>query len=106
MIEETLDIHTADGQMETFICRPERGGPFPAVFFLMDAPGIREELRDMTRRLAAVGYYVLSVGMVGVMIMAMNDVAHFWIANAMYLAFFLSAQVSTVVMLRRYRRGF
>ncbi len=59
MIEETLDINTADGQMETFICRPERGGPYPAVFFLMDAPGIREELRDMTRRLATVGYYVL-----------------------------------------------
>ncbi|WP_089721989.1 dienelactone hydrolase family protein [Candidatus Entotheonella palauensis] len=59
MIEETLDIHTADGQMETFICRPERGGPYPAIFFLMDAPGIREELRDMARRLATVGYYVL-----------------------------------------------
>jgi len=59
MIEETLDITTADGQMETFICRPERGGPFPAIFFLMDAHGIREELRDMARRLATVGYYVL-----------------------------------------------
>lgn len=59
MIEETLDITTADGLMETFVCRPERGGPFPAVFFLMDAPGIREELRDMARRLATVGYYVL-----------------------------------------------
>ncbi len=59
MIEETLDINTGDGQMETFICRPERGGPFPAIFFLMDAPGIREELRNMTRRLATAGYYVL-----------------------------------------------
>jgi carboxymethylenebutenolidase len=59
MIEETLDIITNDGEMETFICRPERGGPYPAVFFLMDAPGIREELRDMARRLASVGYYVL-----------------------------------------------
>ena len=59
MIEETLDIATRDGAMETFICRPERGGPFPAVFFLMDAPGIREELRDMARRLGTAGYYVL-----------------------------------------------
>jgi len=59
MIEETLDIATAAGAMETFICRPERGGPYPPVLFLMDAPGIREELRDMTRRLAAVGYCVL-----------------------------------------------
>lgn len=59
MIEETVDITTADGAMETFVCRPERGGPCPAVFFLMDAYGIREELRDMACRLATVGYYVL-----------------------------------------------
>src|SRR5262249_36908276 len=59
MIEETLDITTKAGAMETFVCRPERGGPFPPVFMLMDAPGIREELRDMARRLATVGYYVL-----------------------------------------------
>jgi carboxymethylenebutenolidase len=59
MIEETLDIRTTDGAMETFVCRPERGGPLPAVFFLMDAPGIREELRDMARRLGTTGYCVL-----------------------------------------------
>jgi carboxymethylenebutenolidase len=59
MIEETLDVTTRDGAMETFLCRPDRGGPFPPVFFLMDAPGIREELYDMARRLATVGYFVL-----------------------------------------------
>lgn len=59
MIEATLDIPTDAGQMETFVCRPERGAPCPAVFMLMDAPGIREELRDMARRLASVGYCVL-----------------------------------------------
>ena len=59
MIEETLDIATKDGGMETFICHPERGGPHPAVLLLMDAPGVREELRDMARRLGTVGYYVL-----------------------------------------------
>jgi carboxymethylenebutenolidase len=59
MIEQIVDIATKDGAMETFICHPERGGAYPAVFLLMDAPGIREELRDMARRLATVGYYVL-----------------------------------------------
>src|SRR2546423_10686490 len=59
MIEATLDIAPRDGAMETFLCHPERGGPFPAVFLLMDAPGIREELRDMARRLGTVGYFVL-----------------------------------------------
>jgi carboxymethylenebutenolidase len=59
MIEETIDIATRDGAMESFICRPERGGPFPAVLLLMDAPGVREELMDMARRLGTVGYYVV-----------------------------------------------
>src|SRR5271169_1008946 len=59
MIEKTLDITTKDGAMETFICHPERNGPSSAVLFLMDAHGVREELKDMPRRLGTVGYYVL-----------------------------------------------
>ena len=59
MIEKTMDITTKVGEMETFICHPERNGPSPAVFLLMDAHGIREELKDMARRLGTVGYYVL-----------------------------------------------
>ena len=59
MREEIIDIATTNGKMETFLCRPERSGPFPAVFLLMDAPGVREELYDMARRLATVGYFVL-----------------------------------------------
>jgi carboxymethylenebutenolidase len=59
MIEKQVEIPTKAGAVDTFLCRPERGGPCPAVIFYMDAPGIREELRDMARRLATVGYYVL-----------------------------------------------
>jgi len=59
MIEQQIDIPTRDGTISTFICHPERGGRHPAIVFYMDAPGIREELREMARRLAAVGYYVL-----------------------------------------------
>ena len=60
MIEMTLDIVTnGGGEMETFICHPERTGPFSAVFLLMDAYGVREELKDMARRLGTIGYYVL-----------------------------------------------
>src|SRR5688572_16623271 len=59
MQEQIIDIATRDGAMETFICHPERGGSYPVVLFLMDAPGIRDELYDMARRLATVGYYVL-----------------------------------------------
>jgi carboxymethylenebutenolidase len=59
MIEKHLDIATADGAMNTFVVYPEENAPFPVVFFYMDAPGYREELRDMARRLATVGYYVV-----------------------------------------------
>ena len=52
MIEHELDIRTADGAMNNFVTHPEEGGPFPVVLFYMDAPGKREELHDMARRLA------------------------------------------------------
>jgi carboxymethylenebutenolidase len=59
MIERDIDIATADGAMNSFVVHPEEGGPFPVVLFLMDAPGKREELHDMARRLASVGYFVV-----------------------------------------------
>ena len=59
MIEAEVDIKTRDGEMNTFVCIPEEGGPFPAVLFYMDAPGKREELHDMARRIASVGYFVV-----------------------------------------------
>lgn len=59
MKEQIVDIETRDGKMETFLCCPERNGPYPVVLMLMDAPGIREELYDMARRLGTSGYYVI-----------------------------------------------
>ena len=59
MIEQTIDISTKDGATTTFIVHPDRGGPHPLIIFYMDAPAIREELRDMARRLASAGYYVM-----------------------------------------------
>lgn len=59
MIEQTVDIPTRGGATTTFIVHPEREGPHPVVLFFMDAPAIREELRDMARRIATVGYYVM-----------------------------------------------
>ncbi len=59
MQEQEVEIQTADGTMDMFVCHPDEGGPFPAVIMYMDAPGIREELRDMARRIGTVGYYVV-----------------------------------------------
>lgn len=60
MIERFIDISTDDGAMNTFVVHPEENGPHPVVLFLMDAPGMREEIRDMSRRLATAGYYVMA----------------------------------------------
>ncbi len=59
MIDRELDIHTGEGVMNTFVTHPEEGGAHPPVLFLMDAPGKREELHDMARRLGSAGYYVM-----------------------------------------------
>ncbi len=56
MIESMTDIPTSDGAMDTFIVHPEEGGSFP-VFVLMDIWGLREEMFDIARRIAASGYY-------------------------------------------------
>jgi carboxymethylenebutenolidase len=58
MQERFVDIPTGDGPMDTFITHPEEGGPFPAVIVLMDIWGLREELFDVARKVAAVGYHV------------------------------------------------
>lgn len=59
MIDREIDIRTKDGVMNTFITHPEENGPHPVIIFLMDAPGKREELHDMARRLGTAGYFVM-----------------------------------------------
>ena len=45
--------------MPVFITAPEHDAPHATVIMYMDGPGIREELRDMARRIGTVGYYVM-----------------------------------------------
>src|SRR5258708_12570946 len=59
MIESMTEIKTSDGRMDTFVCHPEQGGPFPSVFVLMDIWGLREELFDIARKIAVVGYHCI-----------------------------------------------
>ena len=59
MIERELHVVTAEGEMKTFIFHPESDGPHPLVLYLMDAPSIRPQLKDMASRLATAGYYVM-----------------------------------------------
>jgi len=52
-------IETSDGAMTTFVAHPDAGGPFPVVVVYMDALGLRSELRDIGRRIADAGYFVV-----------------------------------------------
>jgi hypothetical protein len=52
------------------------------------------------------GYFVLAAGAAGALLMTLAGFAHFWIANALYLAFILDALVSSIVKIVAYRRGF
>jgi hypothetical protein len=66
------------------------------------------DVRD--REIGRFGEYfagtVLGVGMVVPFVLTLAELAYFWIANAMYLAFGVSAVVGAVVKLVAYRRGF
>jgi hypothetical protein len=67
-----------------------------------------EDVRD--RDIGRLGEYraglVLGIGMVVPFILALAEVHHFWIANAMYLAFVAQAIVGALIKLVAYRRGF
>ena len=63
MAEKEFNITTPDGVMPSFAAWPDPGehgdGPYPVIVMYMDAPGIREELRDFARRIAGQGYYAV-----------------------------------------------
>lgn len=68
----------------------------------------QKDERDVgiARRSELAGYYVLAASIVGVLMLVVNRTEYFWIANAIYASFVLSAIVSSIVKLAAYRRGF
>src|SRR5437667_10052574 len=56
MIENDVIVTTKYGRQPSFAVCPDEPGQFPAIILYMDAPGIREELRDQARRIAWHGY--------------------------------------------------
>ncbi|HET9143798.1 hypothetical protein [Actinophytocola sp.] len=68
----------------------------------------RKDQRD--REIGRLGDYIgqsfVIIGAVAAMLMAMVELAHFWIANVIYLAFVLSAVVGSVAKIFAYRKGF
>ena len=59
VMEEKIEIRTADGTSEGFLYRPEASAIYPGIIHLTDIGGIRPAQEEMARRLAAQGYAVL-----------------------------------------------
>jgi len=68
----------------------------------------RKDERDkqISRRGDLIGFYVSSVGMVGVLALTMLEYEYFWIASALYLSFVVGTLVGSVVKIVSYHRGF
>jgi NADH:ubiquinone oxidoreductase subunit 6 (subunit J) len=68
----------------------------------------RKDERDkqISRHGDLIGFYVSSVGMVGVLALTMLEYEYFWIASALYLSFVVGTLVGSVVKIASYHRGF
>src|ERR1700674_4154463 len=60
MVEKEMPIRTADGDITTFVVRPDGDGPFPVAMLYMDGVGYREQVKQNSRRFAADGYYCIA----------------------------------------------
>ena len=73
------------------------------------SPREREKKDQRDREIYRFGDYVgqsfVVVGAVSALVLAMLEADHFWIANVIYLAFVLSAVLSTIARIVAYRRG-
>jgi carboxymethylenebutenolidase len=60
MVEDEIRVRTADGEMTTFVVRPDGDGPFPVAVVFMDGVGYREQVKKNARHFAAAGYYCVA----------------------------------------------
>ena len=84
-------------------------GIIAAIIFAATRPseaGLSDERdREINRRGEQIGQSFVVIGGTAVILLAMIEAPYFWIANVMYLAFVLSAVLSTIVKVIGYRWG-
>jgi carboxymethylenebutenolidase len=59
MTEQDVLVNTKYGRQPAFAACPDAPGQYPGIILYMDAPGFRDELRHMGRRIAKHGYFCL-----------------------------------------------
>jgi len=74
--------------------RPQRG------------PQVDERDRQIEVFGERVGQAFVVIGALGALVLTMLEADHFWIANALYLGFVLSAVLSSLARIGAYREGF
>ncbi|MBW2240367.1 MAG: dienelactone hydrolase family protein [Deltaproteobacteria bacterium] len=57
---ESIEISVDGASMGGYLARPEGGGPFPGVIVWMEIFGVNSHIRDITERIAALGYVALA----------------------------------------------
>ena len=77
-----------------------------AVAWPRDADKTDERDREVYRFGEYIGQWSVVAGAAAALVLAMAEVDYFWIANAIYLSFVLSALLSSAAKLVAYRRGF
>src|SRR3954466_3361980 len=60
MVEEPIEIRTADGIADALLVRPDSGEALPAVINLTDGLGFRPAFAEQSKRIAERGYVVLA----------------------------------------------
>ena len=56
---QQVDVATPDGVMDAYAARPDDARSYPLVVVFMDIWGLREELFEITRRIAREGYFCM-----------------------------------------------
>ncbi|MEO3795997.1 hypothetical protein ABGB14_37865 [Nonomuraea sp. B10E15] len=64
-----------------------------------------ERDREINHVSERIGQSIVVIGALAALVMAIAELRHFWIANAVYLAFVLSAGLSSVAKIMAYRKG-
>jgi carboxymethylenebutenolidase len=60
MSSEMVDIQTSDGVADAYLAKPEADGDYPGVLLVIDAFGLRDQIKTMADRIASKGYVVLA----------------------------------------------
>src|SRR5579875_1647635 len=55
-----IDVETPDGVADCYLTQPEDGAAHPGVLFVIDAIGLRDQIKKMADRIAGQGYVVLA----------------------------------------------